>query len=96
MRFLSRRATRFSSAHGVTAVALLCAMIPLQAVGEGLEARPSGVETPLSDEAFSTRTGAAMAAPRTSAKAALVPVRAVVGNRQRWREGSARPAGGNA
>jgi soluble lytic murein transglycosylase-like protein len=75
MRFLSRRATRFSSAHGVTAVALLCAMIPLQAVGEGLEARPSGVETPLSDEAFSTRTGAAMAAPRTSAKAALVPVR---------------------
>jgi soluble lytic murein transglycosylase-like protein len=57
------------------AVALLCAVIPLQAVGEGLEARPSGVETPLSDEAFSTRTGAAMAAPRTSAKAALVPVR---------------------
>jgi soluble lytic murein transglycosylase-like protein len=53
----------------------LCAVVPLQAVAQGLEARPSGTATPLSEQAFSARAGAAMAAPPTSAKAVLVPVR---------------------
>ncbi len=75
MRFLARKAARASSIHGGKVVALLCAVMPLHAFGEDLDARSSGVVTPLSDQAFSARAGEMASAPHAAAKAAPVASR---------------------
>ena len=75
MRLLTRRGTRLFSVRCVKVVALLCAMTPVHAFGGDTAVRPSGVDRPLSDEAFSVRAGAKTAASRTVAEAVSVPSR---------------------
>ncbi|MEZ5784307.1 MAG: transglycosylase SLT domain-containing protein [Rhizobiaceae bacterium] len=65
---------RTSSAYGLKAVALMCAMMPLHASGEEMEARLSETVTPLTDRAFLARAGGANTAHREATKA--VPVAA--------------------
>jgi hypothetical protein len=75
MRFLTMRATRFPGVRGLKAAALLCAVMPLHAFGEDLEARPSGVVTPLSDQAFSVRAGGGNTTQTAVTKAVPVAAR---------------------
>lgn len=75
MRHLTRRGTRLFSVRCLKVVALLCAMTPVHAFGEDMAVRSSGVDRPLSDEAFSVRAGATTAASRTVAEAVPVPSR---------------------
>lgn len=75
MRHLTRRGTRRFSVRCLKVVALLCAMTPVHAFGGVTAVRSSGVDRPLSDEAFSVRAGATTAASRTVAEAVPVPSR---------------------
>lgn len=72
---MTRRGTRLFSDRRLKVVALLCAMTPVHAFGGDMAVQPSGVDRPLSDEAFSVRTGATTAASRAMAKAVPVPSR---------------------
>lgn len=72
MRHLTKRGTRRFGVRCLKVVALLCAMTPVHAFGGDMAVRSSGVDRPLSDEAFSVRAGVTTAASRAVAKA--VPV----------------------
>ena len=75
MRFLTGSMARTSSAHGLKAVALMCAMMPLHASGEEMEARLSGAVTPLCDHAFLARAGHANTVHRHATRAVPVAAR---------------------
>lgn len=75
MRFLTGSVARPSRVHGLKALVLMCAMMPLHASGEEMEARLSETVTPLSDRAFLARAGAANTAHREATRAVPVAAR---------------------
>ena len=75
MRFLTGSVARTSSAHGLKAVALMCAMLPPPASSGEMAARLSGAVTPLSDQAFLVRAGGANPAHGEATRAVPVTAR---------------------
>jgi len=72
MRLSTGRVTRPLGIHGLQAVVLMYAMMPLHASGGELDIRRSGAVTPLSDRAFSVRAGSENIVQEAESKAAPV------------------------